>query len=57
MNKVTPLVDDARKNIVQLDLASKEYIMNEKVRINKRFNGKVSEHVKKILTESIYLGT
>ena len=57
VNKVTPLVDDARKNIVQLDLASKEYIMNEKVRINKRFNGKVSEHVKKILTESIYLGT
>ena len=57
VNKVTPLVDDSRKNIVQLDLASKEYIMNEKVRINKRFNGKVSDHVRKILTESIYLGT
>ena len=57
VNKVTPLVDDTRKNIVQLDLASKEFIMNEKVRINTRFNGKVSEHVRKILTESIYLGT
>ena len=40
VNKVTPLVEDTRKSIVQLDLASKEFIMNEKVRINKRFNGK-----------------
>ena len=57
VNKVTPMVEDARKTIVQLDLASKEFIMNEKVRINKRFNGKISDHVKKILTESIYLET
>ena len=34
VNSVTPLVEDARKSIVQLDLASKEFIMNEKVRIN-----------------------
>ena len=57
VNSVTPLVEDTRKSIVQLELASKEFIMNEKVRINKRFNGKISEHVKKILEESIYLAT
>ena len=57
VNSVTPLVEDARKSIVQLDLASKEFIMNEKVRINKRFNGKISQHVQDILEESIYLGT
>tara|TARA_B100000287_G_scaffold122444_1_gene114293 strand:- start:2211 stop:3620 length:1410 start_codon:yes stop_codon:yes gene_type:complete len=55
INSVTPLVEDTKKSIIQLDLASKEYIMNEKVRINKRFNGKISEHVKKILEEPIYL--
>ena len=57
VNKVTPLVEDTRKSIVQLDLASKEFIMNEKVRINTRFNGKISDHVRKILEESNYLGT
>ena len=57
VNSVTPLAEDSRSSIVQLDLASKEFIMNEKVRINKRFNGKISDHVKKVLEESIYLGT
>ena len=57
VNSVTPLAEDSRSSIVQLDLASKEFIMNEKVRINKRFNGKISDHVKKILEEPIYLGT
>ena len=57
VNKVTPLVDDTRKNIVQLDLSSKEFLMNEKVRINTRFNGKISDHVKKILEESNFLNS
>ena len=57
VNKVTPLTDDTRKAVVRLDLASREYIWNEKVRVNKRFDGKISDHIKKILTEPIYLGT
>ena len=57
VNTVNPLVQDAQKSIVQLDLASKEFLMNEKVRVNKRFNGKISDHVKKILEDPIYLGT
>ena len=34
VNKVNPLSEDTRKQIVQLELASREFIMNEKVRVN-----------------------
>ena len=57
VNKVTPMSDDTTKSMVQLDLTSKEFIMNEKVRLNKRFDGKISDHVQKILTDPNYLGT
>ena len=57
VNKVTPMTDDTTKSIVQLDLTSKEFIMNEKVRLNKRFDGKISDHIQKILTDPNYLGT
>ena len=36
VNKVTPLSDDTTKSMVHLDLVPREYIMNEKVRLNKR---------------------
>ncbi len=73
VNKVTPLSDDTTKSMVHLDLVPREYIMNEKVRLNKRFNGKISVggetpnatsnedvggHVEKILkTDKKYLAT
>jgi hypothetical protein len=57
VNKVTPMVDDTTKSMVQLDLVSKEFILNEKVRLNTRFDGKISDHIRKILTDSNYLGT
>jgi hypothetical protein len=57
VNKVTPLSDDTTKSIVQLDLVSKEFIMNEKIRLNERFDGKISDHIKKILTAQNYLAT
>jgi len=56
VNKVSPLLEDARTSVVQLELASREYIWNEKVRVNKRFDGEISEHVKKILTDPNFLG-
>ncbi len=56
VNKVTPLLDDTRKSIVKLQLASREYIWNEKVRANKRFDGLISNHVEKLLTDKDYLG-
>lgn len=57
INKVTPLADDTTKSMVQIDLASKEFIMNEKVRLNTRFDGKISDHIRKILTDQNYLAT
>ena len=57
VNKVTPLMDDTTKSMVQLDLVSREFILNEKVRLNTRFDGKISNHIKKILTDGNYLAT
>ena len=57
VNKVTPLSDDTTKSMVTLDLVSKEFIMNEKVRLNIRFDGKISDHIKKILTDKNFLAT
>jgi len=51
VNKVTPVADQTTKGVVNLHLVSKEYILNDEVRINKRFDGKASEAVKKILTD------
>ena len=57
VNKVTPVYDDTTKQMVQLDLVSREFILNEKVRLNTRFDGKISDHIRKILTNNSYLGT
>lgn len=57
VNKVTPLSEDTTKSMIQLDLVSKEFIMNEKIRLNERFDGKISDHIKKILTAPNYLAT
>lgn len=57
VNKVTPLLDDTTKSAVTLELVSKEFIMNEKVRLNTRFDGKISDHIQKILTDKNYLAT
>jgi hypothetical protein len=57
VNKVTPLADDTTKSMVQLDLVSREYILNEKIRLNTRFDGRISDHIRKILTDQNYLAT
>jgi len=56
VNKINPLSEDTRKQIVQLELASREFIMNEKVRVNTRFDGKISDHITKLLEDKKYLG-
>ena len=43
VNKVTPISDDSTKSMVALELSSKEYLMNEKVRLNTRYDGKLSD--------------
>ena len=57
VNKITPALNKSQKSIVGLELVSKEYILNEKIRITKRMDGKVSDHIKTILTSNDYLKT
>ena len=51
VNSVKPFYDDSTKSAVLLDLVSKEFIMNQKVRVSERYDGKVSDHVKSILKD------
>lgn len=57
VSKINPLYADTKKSLIALDLASKEYIMNEQVRLNMRFDGKISDHVTKILTDGKILNS
>ena len=57
VTQIVPVGQDTTKSLVTLDLVSEEGIINYKTKINQRFDGKVSEHVKKILTDKKYLGT
>ena len=49
VNTVTPLYKDTTRSLVSLNLVSKEYIMNEKVRVTTRFDGKISDHIENII--------
>ena len=57
VNKITPAVDKSQKSVVGLELVSKEYILNEKIRVTKRMDGKLSDHIRTILTSQDYLRT
>ena len=58
VNTVTPLYKDTTRSLVNLSLVSKEYLLNEKIRVITRFDGKISDHIEKILqTEEEYLNT
>jgi hypothetical protein len=57
INKINPVSDRTQDSLMSLELVSKEFILNEKIRVNQRFDGKVSDHINKLLTDSKYLGT
>ena len=57
VNKITNNIDRTQDSMVTLDLVSKEFIMNEKKRVNQRFDGRVSDHINKLMTDKKYLGT
>ena len=59
VNEVLPKLDDTQKNATTLKLVSKEFFANEngKTRVVKRFDGKISDHIDKILTDPIYINT
>ena len=57
VNTVTPISEQANSSLVELQLVSKEYLLNEERRLNTRFDGKISDHVRKILTGQKFLNS
>lgn len=57
VNKVTPILEDTRKSRVMINLVSEEFLKNEQVRLNIRFDGKISDHIKRILTDKKFLSS
>ena len=57
VNKVTEVLEDSGKTMVTLDLNSKELFDNDKIRLNTRLDGKISDHIETILTDPEYLET
>jgi len=51
VNKPDKLLDDTRKTLSILNFASKEFFDNEKIRLNTRFDGLISQSVEKILAK------
>jgi len=51
VNKIKNIVASTKETLMQFDLCTREYIANEQVRVQKRYSGKISESVKKILKD------
>ena len=53
VNKVTLVNEESTSSMVRLDLVSEEFLRNEggSSRLNVRFDGKISDHVRRILTD------
>ena len=49
VNNVTELIVDSTKSMVTLSMNSIEMFNNDKIRLNRRFDGKISDHIEKIL--------
>ena len=49
VNNVTEIVTDSTKSMVTLSMNSIELFNNDKIRLNTRFDGKISSHIEKIL--------
>lgn len=53
VNSVKPFFNDTNKQMLTLDLVSREFIVNEQVRVRTRYDGKISDHINKILKDVI----
>ena len=53
VNKVTPLDNKTQKSMLGINLVSKEFIMNEKTRVKRRFDGKLSDHISSVVSEEL----
>jgi len=53
VNKVTQVNEESTASMIKLDLVSEEFLRNESgsARLNVRFDGKISDHIRRILTD------
>jgi len=51
VNRIKNVLTDTKRTLMQFDLCTKEFIGNEQVRVQKRYSGKISESIKKILKD------
>ena len=49
VNNVTEIIIDSTKSMVTLSMNSLELFNNDKIRLNTRFDGKISDHIERIL--------
>ena len=52
VNRIRNVIPGTQKDVYSLDFSSRELFANEQCRVVKRYDGKISDNVKKILTES-----
>ena len=52
VNRVRNVIAGTQKDVYAIDFTSRELFANEQCRVVKRYDGKISENVKKILTEA-----
>ena len=57
VNKVSTIELENAKTVVTLNLVTEEYLVNENTHVNKRMDGKISEHIKLILEDEKYLAS
>ena len=55
VNKVTPLEKTTQRETILIELTSEQFIRNEErsAAVTKRYDGKISEHIRKILTDNL----
>ena len=53
---IAPVAKENRKSLVSITLESKESIMNYKTSVNYRVDGKISDHITRILKETLKVG-
>tara|TARA_B100000902_G_scaffold61862_1_gene68841 strand:- start:75 stop:1448 length:1374 start_codon:yes stop_codon:yes gene_type:complete len=52
VNRVRNVIPGTQKDVYSLDFSSREFLSNEQCRVVKRYDGKISENIKKILQEN-----
>ena len=52
VNRVRNVISGTQKDVYSIDFTSREMLANEQCRVCKRYDGKISENIKKILTEN-----